>query len=173
MKPSIILLIAATWLGYLSTASAILQWPMTVTNIAELQSLSIASVISAETAYSTSVSPAIYVLGYYNPGDRGGGMFEWDPNSSGTPDGGRFFTTNGWTSGNGRWVRRFAGEVPNVRMWGAKGNMAGEDPTGVAAANNDTTNIQNAINSITVPTDPSGQAPAELLFPAGWYKITN
>src|SRR5262249_39805962 len=86
------------------------QWPLTVTNIAELQSQALATVIGAESVNNTSRSPAVYVLGYYTPGDRGGGMFEWDPNSSGTPDGGRYFTTNGWTSGNGRWVRRFAGE---------------------------------------------------------------
>lgn len=175
MKSKIILLISAIWLGYLSTASAILQWPMTVTNIAELQSLHLADVIGAETAYTTSVSPAVYVLGYYTPGDRGGGMFEWNPNSSGTPDGGRYFPTNGWTSGNGRWVRRFAGEAVNVRMWGAKGDINGgvETPSNIAAATDDTTAIQNALNVINDTGDASGWSPTELLFPAGFYKVTS
>src|SRR5262245_5285881 len=125
MKSRIVLLAAAAWLGCLSNASAILQWPMTVTNIAELKSLSVGIVANAETATRASQSPAVYVLGYYTTGDRGGGMFEWDPNSSATPDDGRYIVTNGWTSGNGRWVRRLNGEVANVRMWGAMGNIAG------------------------------------------------
>ena len=175
MKSRIILLVAVIWLGYLSRALANAQWPLTVTNIAELKSLHIADVEMAESALSASTSPAVYVLGYYAPGDRGGGMFEWDQNSSRTPDSGRFFTTNGWSSGNGRWVRRFAGEVPNVKMWGAKGdiNVGDESPGTVASATDDTSAIQSAINGVQLPPDVGSFTSEELLFPAGWYKITN
>jgi hypothetical protein len=73
MKSRIILLITAAWIGGLSTAFATLQWPMTVENIAELKALHLADVIAGETAFTTSTRPAVYVKGYYSPGDRGGG----------------------------------------------------------------------------------------------------
>lgn len=152
MKSRIILIIAI-WVTKLSTAFATLQWPMTVTNISELQSLHLADVIGAETAYTTSTRPAVYVLGYYNPGDRGGGMFEWDPNSSSATDGGLYFTTNGWVSGNGRWVRRVNGETLNVKMWGATGDGTTDDAPAV----------QKALNALT-----SGST---IYFPAGVYKL--
>jgi polygalacturonase len=120
MKSRTVLLITAIWLGCLPSAWAILQWPLTVTNIAELKSLSVAYCQSAETTSTLSTSPAVYVLGYYTPDDRGGGMFEWDSNASATPDSGRYVATNGWSSGNGRWVRRLNGEAANIKMWGAK-----------------------------------------------------
>ena len=90
MKSRIILIVAivAIWLGYLSSAVALVQYPLTVTNIAELKSLSVSFAQLIEPATpSGCVSPTVYVLGYYTPGDRGGGMFEWDPNASSASDG--------------------------------------------------------------------------------------
>src|ERR1041385_8924263 len=119
MKIKISILIAVTWLGLLSNAFAILQWPLTVTNIAELKSLSVQDVKNAESAYVSSINPVVFVMGYYTSGDRGGGPFEWQGDCTATPDGGRYITTNGWTSGAGRWVRMLNGETANVKMWGA------------------------------------------------------
>src|SRR5689334_4444951 len=99
MKSRIILVITTIWLGCLMNASALLQWPLTVTNIAELKGVHIFDAITAE---SGGYSPVIFVMGYYTPGDRGGGAFEWNPNCSQADDGGRYITTNGWTTGNGR-----------------------------------------------------------------------
>jgi len=172
MKLRITLLLTSAWLGCLSPAVAIVQWPATVNNIAELKALSIANIKALETTTNgPSVTPAVYVLGYYAEGDRGGGMFEWDPNSSAIPDDGRYMVTNGWISGNGRWVRRLSGEVANVRMWGAMGNIDGGvlTPGNVAFAHDDTTNIQNAINGCL--TGSVSETTAELLIPSGWYKV--
>lgn len=178
MKFKITVLIAAVWLACTTNTFAFLQSPLTVSNIVELQSLNVGEVEQLEG--TNSISPVVFVLGYYNPGDHGGGTFQWDPNSGGVPDGGRFIPTNGWTSGNGRWVRRLNGEVANVRMWGAKGdiNSGVETPINMSYAHDDTTNIQNAFNSIFVPGDPSstngpGWMPFEMFFPAGWYKISS
>ncbi|HLX69032.1 MAG TPA: hypothetical protein VKV04_05325 [Verrucomicrobiae bacterium] len=173
MKLKITILIAAMWLACATNALAFLQSPLAVSNIVELQSLNVGQVEQLEG--TNSISPIVLVLGYYYPGDRGGGTFQWDPDSAGVPDGGRFFPTNGWTSGNGRWVRRLSGEVANVRMWGAMGNVAGgvEIPANMAAAHDDTTNIQNAFNSMFVAGDGQSWMPSEMLFPAGWYKISN
>jgi pectate lyase-like protein len=157
MKSRIVLLITAAWIGGLSTAFATLQWPMTVENISELKSLHLADVIAGETAFTTSTRPAVYVKGYYSPGDRGGGLFEWDANSGGVPDDGRYIATNGWSSGNGRWVRLLNGEVANVKMWGALGTGAGDD----------TIAIQKAVNAL------SYYWTEELLFPTGLYSLTN
>jgi hypothetical protein len=173
MKSRIILLITAVWLGCLSPARAVLQYTMTVTNIAELKSLNVATVTGDEVALDR---PAVHVLGYYSQGDRGGGWFEWDPNASATPDGGLYIATNGWTTGNGRWVRRLNGEVANVKMWGAMGNIqdGAEILSVVSAAHDDTTNIQNAINAVADGKTASGSLlPQELLIPAGWYKVTD
>lgn len=153
MKLRTVLLITAAWLGGLPVVFATLQWPMTVTNIAELKSVHLADVIAGETAYTTSTRPALYVLGYYTPGDRGGGMFEWDPNASNASDGGLYFTTNGWVTGNGRWVRRLNGETINVKMWGAVGDGTTDDAPA----------IQQAIYSLT-----NG---GTLYIPAGVYKL--
>lgn len=153
MKSRIILSIVSIWLASFSRVLAIAQWPITVTNIAELKSLSVSWVQSAEYASTVPTSPAVYVLGYYIPGDRGGGMFEWDPNSSAAPDGGYYIATNGWSSGNGRWVRRLAGDVPNIRMWGAKGDATTDDAPAT----------QHAIDFLT-----NG---GTLYIPAGTYKL--
>jgi hypothetical protein len=171
MKSRIILLVATIWLGCLSHAFAILQWPMTVTNIAELKSLHLADVALFESAATVPINPAVYVLGYYYPGDRGGGMFEWDPNMASTPDDGYYIVTNVWSTGNGRWVRRLNGEVPNVKMWGAMANIPFVTSVSiVSGAHDDTTNIQNAINGVF--NTFLGQLYSELLIPAGWYKVS-
>jgi hypothetical protein len=131
-----------------------------VTNVAELQSLNMTGV----------TNEIVDVLGYYAPGDRGGGVFHWDPNASDTPDEGRIFEPSSW-SGNGRWVRDFAGESANIRMWGAVGNIVPWSDPGGIYAHDDTTNIQNAINSFNgQPTD--SRRMGLLLIPMGFYKVT-
>jgi hypothetical protein len=135
-------------------ARAALEATMSVENIAELLSLNVNGATN---------KPTVMVLGYYTPGDRGGGLFQWDGASSGTPDGGRYFT-NPYTSG--RWVRMLNGEVANVKMWGAKGNWETWHMT-AAQAHDDTTNIQNAVTACGYGLT------GKLLFPAGTYKVTD
>lgn len=157
MKKRIILALTAMWLSCLAAVAVSPQYTVTVSNMNELTNLSIATMNSLEQAVNPVSAPTALVLGYYSPGDRGGGTFMWDPNSSAIPDGGRYFATNGWTSGNGRWVRQLNGEVANVKMWGAVGN----------GTTDDTIAIQNAARALNYPWC------GELLFPAATYLLTD
>lgn len=134
----------------------------TVSNIAALQSI------------TDTNTTSVLVRGYYSPGDRGGGLFEWNANSTSSQDGGRYIAPNNWTNA-GRWVRILNGETANVRMWGAQGNWhRWYDYSGIYA-NDDTTNIQNALTACAGSLDSDKDTPwtQELLITAGWYKVTD
>ncbi len=148
MKSKIDFLIAGMLVGLISSANAALEYPLSVQNISELQSLNMSGI--------TNKSVAL-VLGYYAPSDRGGGMFQWNSSSTATNDGGRYITTNSWAGGAGRWVRMLNGETANVKMWGATANPVHDD----------TTNIQYAVNACGFGWTE------ELLFPSGSYKVTD
>lgn len=60
---------------------------------------------------------SINVLGYYEKGDGGGGIFCWDTTSTATDNGGTIIQATGITTG--RWKRVFSGAV-NVKWFGAK-----------------------------------------------------
>ena len=145
-------------LSLVLACSAVAQDSMLiVTNIAQLQAINTSNL---------SATNATMVLGYWKAGDRGGGVFHWQVgDTTDVPDGGRFLTSSNALSPSGRWQREFIGETANVKMWGAKGNMGDpHTPSNVAAAADDWLPIQTALTN--VPT-------AELLFPAGFYKVTN
>ena len=159
MKPKQIEIIRIGWLAAMVTAAFIqfqaraLDYTMTVNNIAEMQSL------DPTTLGNTN---GFLVLGYYTPGDRGGGVFQWQPASTMTPDGGHYIMSSNLYFNNpsapGRWVRMLNGETANVKMWGAKGDNV----------NDDTTAIQNALNACW----EFGWT-QEILLPTGEYKVTN
>jgi len=133
----------------LATATAHTTW-VDADNIADLRT------IDPSTDPSTATNIVLVeVPGYYQPGDRGGGMFIWT-NSSAADDGGGIIIPNSH-SGSGRWMRVFKGETPNVKMWGAKGD----------GSHNDTIAIQNAVNGRNLLPI------SEILFPAGSYLVTN
>jgi len=138
---------------------------LSVRNIAALQAID---------ASTLSPNNTVLVLGYYNAGDRGGGVFQWQLNSSAPPDGGRYLASSNPLSPAGRWERMLSGETANVKMWGAKGDINGGvlTPAYVAAANDDTVAIQNALNACPGWGNSGGFWAAELLFPAGFYKVT-
>ncbi len=73
------------------------------------------------------------VLGYYTPGDRGGGLFVWSSAST-LPDDGGYIIKPTAISGAGRWIRNISGERPNVKMWGAKGDNNTNDTTAITLA---------------------------------------
>jgi len=139
---------------------------LSVRNIAALQTIN---------AGTLGANSSVMVLGYHTPGDRGGGLFQWQPNSGAPPDGGRYLLSSNPLSPAGRWERMLNGEPANVKMWGAKGNIAGgfTTPSNVAVANDDTLAIQNALNAFPAYGTSGGFWTAELLFPAGFYKVTS
>src|SRR5262245_10648052 len=139
---------------------------LSVRNIAALQALDTRKLCGNNSAM---------VLGYYYPGDRGGGVFQWQPNSGAIHDGGRYLVSSNPLSSPGRWERMLNGETANVKMWGAIGNIAGgvATPANVAAANDDTIAIQNALNACPGWGNYGGFWTAELLIPTGFYKITS
>lgn len=145
--------------------------------VAQENMLSVRNISALQAINSSTLNGnnAVMVLGYYNPGDRGGGLFQWQPNSTTTADGGRYLASSNPLSPPGRWERMLSGETANVKMWGAMGNIAGgvAIPSNVAAANDDTAAIQNALNACPGWGNSGGFWTAELLVPTGFYKVTS
>jgi hypothetical protein len=75
----------------------------------------------------------VEVLGYYTPGDGGGGDFYWDNTSTEIDDLGTVIQVSGVTTG--RWKRIYSTNI-SVKWFGAKGD----------GINNDTLAFQQAIN---------------------------
>jgi hypothetical protein len=111
---------------------------------------------------------------------RGGGLFRWIDvgpgkdisNVTSADDGGRYIKhaaaeyADGITNvADGIWERNFQGAVPNVKMWGAKGD--GSD---------DTVFIRNAVRGVRANSGVQGNRyvpmGGELLFPAGLYLVS-
>src|SRR5579871_1823058 len=107
-------------------------------------------------------SGPVLVLGYYAPGDGGGGIFVWNSTSMAPPDGGMIFVSN--NSPTGRWLRDVDEGYVSVKWFGAKGD----------GVSNDGPFIQNAINYATGYQDPtthSREPIAGVYLPASFYNI--
>jgi len=105
--------------------------------------------IESDTDFSTCT-----MLGFYAPGDGGGGVFYWDSSSVATPDIGTIVQPTA-TVGAGRWIRMFSGPV-NIKWFGAKGDGATDDFTALDGG------VQYAVtNDVT------------LYLPEGTYYIPN
>lgn len=94
-----------------------------------------------DTASTSNV--VIEVLGYYAPGDGGGGMFYFDSASSKTADEGTVVSPN---SGSGRWIRIMKDHIHNIRWYGAKGDDSTNDTSVFNTA------LSNYANTIYIPT---------------------
>jgi hypothetical protein len=70
----------------------------------------------------------LYVRGYHQPGDGGGGLFEWVSGFEREPDGGITFASEVDSYGpgeveEGRWVRQWKRERVNVRWFGVRADL--------------------------------------------------
>lgn len=79
----------------------------------------VVSTVSALTAMpiSNTTPGVVYVRSYNRPGDEGGGVFQWMPSATATPDNCTIFGASGVTTG--RWYRQLNGGPLNVDMCGA------------------------------------------------------
>ncbi|MEV4885286.1 hypothetical protein MRBLMN1_003822 [Chitinophaga ginsengisegetis] len=111
---------------------------MTITNISLL-----------ETTAGTTANELCNLLGYYTPGDGGGGDFYWQPTNTTGDNRGTIIVV----AGAGRWLRVDT-NLFNVKWFGAKGN----------ASTDDTVAIQKCID-----TAATGRT---IYFPKGNYKVT-
>lgn len=84
-------------------------------------------------ALGAGVTPCLTVLGYYAPGDRGGGGFYWDPSGTETDNGGTIIVPAS-NPVMGRWKRLVDGQL-SVKWFGAKGDGVNPDSSAIAAAN--------------------------------------
>src|SRR6185436_8064936 len=95
-----------------------------------------------------------------------GGTFRWLANgtysTNPTDDGGFYIASTNGSNGAGIWERVLAGDTPNVKMWGAKGDNSTDD----------TTAIRNAVGSYH-GDDGVRRCGNRLLFPAGKYRISD
>lgn len=72
----------------------------------------------------------IEVLGYYTPGDKGGGDFYWDASSVVADNGGTVIQSSA-VVGAGRWIRLTGGQPLSVRWFGAKGDGVANDTAAI------------------------------------------
>src|SRR5215468_7240499 len=113
------------------------------------------------------VASCITVLGYYGPGDGGGGAFFWDP-ASGEADDGGIVIKPASVTGAGRW-RRVCHQPVNVLWFGAvpytTAALAVEGHDSLPALN---AAVQSAGGAAATGYDLVG----EILIPGGFYRIT-
>lgn len=100
----------------------------------------------------------VFVLGYHEIGDGGGGIFRPDPTSTENDDGGMIIAPNPPLTG--RWKRVYDGSV-SVKFFGARAIGDAGDAT---VANNNRAAIQAAINFAVNPTN--AHSAAVITFPA-------
>lgn len=87
--------------------------------------------IAALKALDTTVfNVRVYVRGYYEVGDTGGGTFDWDPLSTEADDLGLVIAPNGAT-GAGRWKRDYSGPI-HIKWFGAKGDNVSNDTSPIS-----------------------------------------
>jgi len=110
--------------------------------------------IAALKALGAGVVPCLTVLGYYAPGDGGGGSFYWDASATENDNGGTIIVPVS-NPPTGRWKRIYSAPL-NVRWFGAKGDVATDNAAFQAAV-------------AAVLSNPLG---GTLYIPAGTYELT-
>ena len=78
-------------------------------------------------------SEYVFVGGYYENGDGGGGYFYWDATSTASDNAGTIITPNS-SPATGRWIRLYDNIVVNAEWFGAKGDGTTDDSASLNAA---------------------------------------
>ena len=107
---------------------------------------------------SGSTADKLEVLGYYEKGDGGGGLFYWDSESTEVDNGGTVIQATGVTTG--RWKRVFSGAV-NVKWFGIL-------PSSSSIENSD--RLDGLINILKKYPEGSSSV-QEVYIPEGTYNI--
>jgi len=112
----------------------------------------------------TTLNDCALVLGYYAPGDGGGGLFRYDPNNTSNDDGGIVIAP---TNGQGRWIRQLAASgTINVQEFGARGDgKMMKDPANPNEPPNDTKAFAAASQAV------ANIGGGKLVIPPGTYIV--
>ena len=117
-----------------------------------------------------TIPDAVFLLGYYVPGDGGGGLFHWEASSTAVDDGGLIIEPSWNTGSPGRW-RRQADHSVSVRWFGAFASPT--VPGGVAYTGPTVGNVAAftaAIRSLT-PDVSAGYFGPRVVVPPGLYDM--
>lgn len=96
--------------------------PYQVDTIADLKALNVSAVPD---------DLAVIVLGYYEAGDGGGGLFFYDAAGVGADNKGTVIAP---TTGSGRWLRSYSGAIISIGWFGAVGDGVTDDAAAINAA---------------------------------------
>jgi|GEM_PF-6008688 len=138
----------------LAGAAGLALKPSVANATTEVPTGSVATIGALRDARIFFPTQTVDVLGYYAPGDGGGGLFFWDANAADPDNGGTVIQSR--QSATGRWRRLLSGWF-SVKWFGAKGDNR----------NDDTQPIRATINAVRAT--PSG---GTVFFPAGTYRVT-
>lgn len=107
-------------------------------------------------------------LGYYTPGDGGGGDFYWNAASTATANDGTVLLPTGQSAGTaGRLLRIYSGAI-NVRWFGAKGDNSANDTAAIQAA------VDACFGTAASPNATNSSfSNKRLFFPEGHYLINS
>lgn len=129
------------WPGGPTSLISLLAANFSVATIADLRAFSVINWDTEELILTDnppvlgmSIPLRVFVAGYYEVGDGGGGSYYWDALSVLIDDGGSVINPTG-NAGAGRWLGIFEGNELNVLRWGA-------DPQGLVLSNTAFTNCQ-------------------------------
>lgn len=120
---------------------------------------------------SANADVRVNVLGYYAPGDGGGGEFYWDSSSTEADNQGTIIQVTGLTTG--RWKRCIPGNKLNVLWFGAKNDYSSSSTTNNAPAINAAMTAAATLRTTGIDSQTQGSV-VSVYFPYGkGFRITD
>lgn len=113
----------------------------------------------------------VNVLGYYAPGDGGGGEFYWDSSSTEADNSGTIIQVTGVTTG--RWKRNLQGNTLNILWFGAKNDYTSTSTTNNAPSINAAMTAAATLRTSGIESQTQGSI-VSVYFPYGkGFRITD